>query len=221
MTSSSLEAAVEKVLPEIVARMDELKASQDREIGELRRTLDTWGGITHQLAKLLEAKTQAAEGVSSSYASLAEHLMKFVVHLNASEGIMRAVEARLQQSLSTENNASGSTSDLELLGEVQASNNQLRAILQKIVPSVQTLAQASNPGNSIWTEYFAWRPAFVWFSIGGATIAVFLWVTFRVTGFNVAAQSIISVDTRLRNIEELIQMEVNYGDPAFEERPME
>ena len=96
--SSSLEIAVEKVLPELVQRMDALQTAQDREIGEIRRSLDTWGGVTQQLTELLTAKTRETEGVAASYAQLAEHLMKFGIHLSEGEGIMHAVSEQLKSS---------------------------------------------------------------------------------------------------------------------------
>ncbi|MGF1522654.1 MAG: hypothetical protein ACFBSF_10100 [Leptolyngbyaceae cyanobacterium] len=222
----SLETAVEKVLPEIVQRMDDLKAAQDREIGELRRSLDTWGAVTHQLTELLSARTKETEGVASSYATLAEYLMKFAVHLSASEGIMRAVETQLKHSSTMDDSSAlTSTATLKLLAETQDNQAQLKALLHQMMVPLQKLAQGNPPQKdlSIWTEVFAWRPAIAWFAIGGMGVAVFLWLTLRMSGFDLAVRSLLSVDSRLQRIEQFIGLEEvphEAAEPAFEEEAM-
>ena len=221
----SLETAVEKVLPEIVDRMDELKAAQDREIGELRRSLDTWGAVTHQLTELLSARTKETEGVASSYAQLAEYLTKFAIHLSASEGIMHAVEAQLKGSSPTDSSSAlTSTEALKLLAETQDNQEHLKVLLQQIAIPLQKLAQSPTapPNLSIWTEVFAWRPAIAWFSIGGVGVAAFLLLTLRMSGFDLAVRSLLSVDRRLQRMEQFWEVELpdETTNPEFEERPM-
>lgn len=226
MSSSSLEIAVEKVLPEIVQRMDALQTAQDREIGEIRRSLDTWGGVTQQLTELLCAKTKETEGVAASYAQLAEYLMKFVIHLSAAEGIMNAVSEQLKHSSPSDSSSASTLAETQqLLAKVMASHEGLKEHLSQMLTPLQPLAQNPNdPKNrSIWTELFDWRPAIAWFSIGGLGVAVFLMLTLRMTGFNLAVRSLLSVDARLQRIEQFIGLngpeDPNETAPTFEEEP--
>ena len=224
----SLETAVEKVLPEIVDRMDELKASQDKEIAELRRSVDQWGKITRQLTELLSLKTQETEGVSASYAQLAEYLMKFVLHLNASEATMKLVERQLQQPSNVCDSPASTVKEtqaaLKLIQEAQTSHEQLRAVLLQIASPLREFTQSQNDPRrtSIWTEVFAWRPAVAWFSIGGVGVAAFLLLTLRMSGFDLAVRSLLSVDRRLQRMEQFWEVELpdETTNLEFEEQPM-
>ena len=226
--SSSLEIALEKVLPELVQRMDALQTAQNREIGEIRRSLDTWGGVTQQLTELLTAKTRETEGVAASYAQLAEHLMKFVIHLSAAETFMHAVSEQLKHSSPSDRSSASTLAETQqLLADMKASHEQLRESLHQI--STQQYPQKSSlESPSIWTELFAWRPAIAWFSIGGMGVAVFLLLTLRMSGFNLAVRSLLSVDARLQRIEQFIGLTnvpevpdeaAPTADPTFEEQP--
>ena len=218
-------------------QVDEMTVSVDRKIDTLlqetrqweerqQTTIQQWASVTQQLTELLCAKTKETEGVASSYAQLAEYLMKFVIHLSAAEGIMNAVSEQLKHSSpSDSSSASTLTETQHLLAKVMASHEGLKEHLSQMLTPLQPLTQNPNdPKNrSIWTELFDWRPAIAWFSIGGLGVAVFLMLTLRMTGFNLAVRSLLSVDARLQRIEQFIGLngpeDPNETAPTFEEEP--
>ncbi|MEL6381840.1 MAG: hypothetical protein AAFQ89_05090 [Cyanobacteria bacterium J06626_18] len=218
-------------------RLDEMTLSVDRKIDTLlqetrqweerqRTAIEQWGAVTHQLTELLSARTKETEGVATSYATLADCLMKFGFHLGTSESIMHAVEERLKHSSTLDgSSALTSTEALKLMTETKANQERLKALSNQIVVSLQNLAQGDNntPKNlSIWTEVFAWRPAVAWFSIGGVGVAAFLLLTFRMSGFDLAVRSLLSVDRRLQRMEKFWEAELpdETTNPEFEEQPM-
>ncbi|MEO0988895.1 MAG: hypothetical protein AAFY20_25645 [Cyanobacteria bacterium J06639_14] len=217
-------------------QLDEMTLSVDRKIDTLlqetrqweerqRTAIEQWGNVTQQLTNLLSAKTEATEGVAASYAQLAEYLMKFVLHLNASETTMKLVERQLQQSSTLDGSpASTSTEVLKLLAETQDNQAQLKALLHQMVVPLQRLAQGNPPPKnlSIWTEVFAWRPAVAWFSIGGVGVAALLLLTVKFTGVDLAVRALLSVDRRLQRMEQFWEVELPHEipDPEFEKRPI-
>lgn len=230
VTPSSLEDdnALIDAIGQMGLQLDQMTLSVDRKIDTLLQetrqweerqqiAIEQWGSITQQLTELLSAKTKETEGIAASYATLAEHLMKFAVHLSASEGIMHAVEAQLKRSSPTD---SSSASTLEA---AQANQAQLKQLLDELSTHLR-LTPSSPPKNlSIWTEVFAWRPAVAWFSIGGVGVAAFLLLTLRMSGFDLAVRSLLSVDGRLQRIEQLVGLEEmphEIPNPEFEAKPI-
>ena len=228
-TGVEVDAALLDAIGHLGLSLDELRLSVERNVNELLQetrqwetrqqiAFEQWGGVTQQLAELLRAKTQETVGVSASYRTLAEHLAQFAAYLVKSETTMSLVDERLRCSSSVDGNSEGSA----WLTETQARHEQLTGHLSQLTAYLQTLSHRRPAPKSeawIWTEVLAWRPAMIWCSIGGAAAASLIWVSFRVSGFELAARALVALEARLDRIEQVLGGEVSYEEPTFDARP--
>ena len=225
-TGVEVDAALLDAIGHLGLSLDELRLSVERNVNELLQetrqwetrqqiAFEQWGGVTQQLAELLRAKTQETVGVSASYRTLAEHLAQFAAYLVKSETTMSLVDERLRRSSSVDDTSAWLT-------ETQARHEQLTGHLSQLTAYLQTLSHRRPAPKSeawIWTEVLAWRPAMIWCSIGGAAAASFIWVSFRVSGFELAARALVALEARLDRIEQFLGGEVSYEEPTFDARP--
>ena len=197
-TVDQLQISIERQIRELTEYVNQCERNHQEDMGH-------WRTVTEDLAQLLKIKTQATQEVSSSYVRLTEYLTKFNSYLLMSETTLSRVEQpllNLSKALPSSNDGSMQLQEpqggmrfkqiqevLQILSEAKTTNQHIQVELKQTLHQMQQYAIAVNPARSetsIWTEVFAWRPAVAWFSIGGIGVAVFLLLSFRTSGFNLA-----------------------------------
>lgn len=236
-TVDQLQISVERQIRELTEYVNQCEKSHQEDMGH-------WRTVTEDLAQLLKIKTQATQEVSSSYVRLTEYLTKFNSYLMLSETTLSRVEQPLlnlskalpslsdgsmplqRPELSGEMSPKQLQEVLQILSEAKTTHQHMQVELTQTLHQMQQSAIALNQARgetSIWTEVFAWRPAIAWFSIGGLGVAVLLLLTIRMSGFDLAVRSLLSVDGRLQRIEYLFgigESPNEIPEEDFEEKPM-